>query len=904
MKNKVLAVVITLILSMSCAYIPAAASDFSSGLPEGWEIQQTVGGAEAYVENGVLALSCDNTESDARTAINVASESYSIGSSTIVIKTVMQISADSDTEGSEKRTFSIGSSGNALFSINARSGGGTVITALSGQEEFVFEKGVYHTITAAVDTENGLASVWCDEVNIYSGSAPAWASRLTLSDMRCYMLNRNTKYNGKSVWLIKSLSADAQAEYLFSSEPQNGQLVSEDCAAVAIDFNAYMSPAVCKSAVLQKKNGNEYENAAASAEKSDRGLKIIPEAGFLPMVSYRVVISGITDIFGNNMGDEIIEFKIASSGYTAPKIAAELNADELYEGQELTITARAEAEAGISEIALYINGAVVDSVKAEGAYYEYKYIYTPQYAGKFRAEIIVTDTAGGMACEEKSFTVKANTAPQITIDGIENGRTYNSVEQLSAVTVHIADAENNYESCGVYINGSLYAEYTDKDITLDLSGVTVSSNTLEIRARDTVGKSSSVTYEYYYVKTIATQVAYLDFESYTGGTPASMTNSASDKGGELYAVKIDSEHGTSLEVASQTDQAASDIGATVAYKYDTAGIISVEMDLYMPTTLATFRLRYRNADSGINLDIAEFARGGTINLLGTGGKVENGAELTYQPKTWYHISCSIETSTGVYDMYVNDKLLVSGRSGVNAGRIKGMSYLRMSLYTENGDGGSFVIDNLRITSVTELPRITAVTSPSGGEAVSYEDETIDVQLSAGISESNLLQHIALTNEIGKVGISEVRYYPEQKCVRITPAIPLISNTEYTVVLSGGIMTDTSIPIKDDMMMKFTTTKAAFDVESVRFADDDGGVSAAVEMINSASIQREVYIILTVWENNRLTASSAVSGVINGGSADTVIVPHTFKKGGSTVKLYVWSSLDGSAQAVSKKIFTN
>ena len=127
-----------------------------------------------------------------------------------------------------------------------------------------------------------------------------------------------------------------------------------------------------------------------------------------------------------------------------------------------------------------------------------------------------------------------------------------------------------------------------------LSKITQAANKLEVKAYDSAGKSSSAEYEYYYVKTVETPAAYFDFESYTGGTPSGMTNSASDKGGELNAVKIDSEHGTSLEVSSQTDQAAGDIGATVAYKYDTAGKIAVEMDLYMPTELAAFRLRYRN----------------------------------------------------------------------------------------------------------------------------------------------------------------------------------------------------------------------------------------------------------------------------------------------------------------------
>lgn len=526
------------------------------------------------------------------------------------------------------------------------------------------------------------------------------------------------------------------------------------------------------------------------------------------------------------------------------------------------------------KINIYVDGELVEEYY--GSEYEYKYIGTP---GEQLVEAELVDTIGNVS---ERIVITFEVAKKIAISGeFNNGETSGEYSDDETRTVNFkATAEKGLDRIEFYVNGEYAA--TSNDEETEFSFEEFGSGQLNITA--VVYNVEGDSKEFEYVANVSMERLSVlwseDYEAYvTGTTKISDYVQIAHKNGYSKAVKVDSEHGTSMALGIEQDL-GSDSGEYVNF-HNPRGKehIIFETDFYVSD--------YPAENAYIRLTMVQESSVQNSNFMLIGSTINKGqTKLNYETKVWNHLKFDIDMVNKVYSVFVNDVPFVTNISlAKEKPNFESLNYIRFYGPSKDGVPCYIAFDNTKLRAY-ESYTITSVGSGDGSEEITTSDSEINIYLSEGINPDTLsTDKITIKNGDSIVRIKEVLYDENEKCITARLDDVLIGGREYNVELSETLETafgevlgsgmNTTFTVKSNQKLFLLTTKY-------------NGDTLTASLTSTEDIQ--AYIILSVWDEALCKGEAMVPVSINAGDVVNAEIALPFADSGDSIEIYAIESL--------------
>jgi len=880
-----------LVAFMLCSSnIPAIAGDnlidcdFKNNAPEDWQMVST-GSATISVNDEFAVMNCDTTESGTNAGTYLSSPAVSFDKKPYVINIKSNISAESSLSSGALRTAVLTTSDKVLFTIVSDGSKMFVRPFGSAESSAELSVGVEFDTVIYVDPDEGTSVIWLDDNKIFEGDAPDWISSFDYSNTSIIFVNSLSGSDLISVWNIDKVSLGFPGELQITSNPVDGAVMVDTAVFdfAEINFGSVVSPAITKNVAL--KSGDNEESLSEEdcvVKYCGEKIYVAPVAGFSAIKTYKVEVSEILDPSGAVQGTYSIMFTTAPEGYEAPVVTITQPEENVsvFEGQSVTVSVNIESTSEIEKVEFVVEGVVAYTA------YSAPYIYTIDdiEAGSYDVFVRAYDVYEGSGISETvTITAQNNTLPTVSISGISDGETVSSGSTLE-ITANAEDAEGEISKVILYINDRVFAEKTEAPFTFSVTDLPIGVCEIKVRAYDEADTFSESAVNVSVLKSITKIMADEKFDDYEGGQPADPNISIVKEGGYHQSTEIDSQHGISMAIGSNTKTTGN--GTAVRVSHVSNNLITTEFDVYFPSKNAKLVLMARNVGAGNYLTFFTFGTDGKITMNGSGGTVLSGEY--YETGKWYRIKHILDGVTNKFDCYIGEVTYVNGervidyvqyaddRLAAGYNKVTKISSVGAFVVTSDNVPGYVVIDNIYSEAVEQMPYITGVSSIFDGETyeeVLYDADKILVKLSRSISATDVKKITSLRDEISEIPITSAVYDEESGGIVITPAKKLNSGMKHTVTFGSALEVNTGETLGYELSGEFTTTAKSFDVADGSFIRNGNNVKFKINVDNSSGGSKNVIVIITAWNGNELISSGAFETTLtNGQNPDIETVP--------------------------------
>lgn len=874
--KKILSVFLAVFLMMgsTVSAMEIAGSDILS-LPDGWTVTaQPEGSAEVSMTDGNLSLTFDTTAQADRGRSEVMTSAYDLSGGKILLSFLTNFS-----ENSDKVTKSISVMDDDIWnSVELLRLNQGMLTAFSNADAKASCTAGKHRITIFVDPtgEDVRGAAWLDRSCIYQGSLSSWKTSIDRSGLKLYVRNSaSSAVSEAASWNISNLVfQNVTGSYAFSSLPQDGQqmITPENLSAISLSFGTRLYDGMYDdSNYTLACNG---ETIPFALKETRNGVDIIPSDGFLNLSDYRLTVTSIKDLLGNELeSQKTVSFRTAYEGYMAPTVTLDPAVDALtvYTGQKTTLTYTASEST--TSVEIYINGKL--SATLSGA--PYQYVYTPQTAGTAEIMAVAKDSFGGSGYSKKlSVTVLENDLPTLSISGITDGAAYDAAS-LPKVTVSAADA-NGIEKLQMAFDGNVVQEINASEGIFDLSGISGGTRKITITAYDIYGLSVSQSYTVN-IESAQYRTTYQnDFSDYAGENTLPREMQGGPQRGYLDAKTIDKAHGKSLIIGmdvADTNYTEANTAYVGIPAGGTTGGITLDMDIYLDT-VPQDRYRFSLKQSGgTETDFLYITRD-KIQFLP--GHAVVGQSIDYETKRWYHLTLKADVASHTFRLSLDGTVMVE--NGSITGSMSALDFIRVFGPSDDTLKSFIAVDNVEVKKIYELPQLSFDAENLPGSNV------LQFQTSQPLyTPSVTLDHVKLYDAFGEVKITAVDL--KAQTAYITCSSPLRGNMDYRVVLSPEIRFSDGPAIGVATEGIFRTACAALDVKDARFDKD----RLTLRMVNTTGVAKHIYVICQVMEGGNVKRLSVDQlDVASQSIAKDYAVSLPATAGDEFIMAYVWDSL--------------
>lgn len=883
--KKILSLLICMLLLTQAAFAASVGGVEFTSAPDGWTVNN------ATVEDGVMTLAFDTSDKAARGKSEITTSKYDFSSG------ILRISFDSvatvETNGDKiKKVVNLedGNMWNVTELMNIKSG---VISFFGGVASV---EATEASVTLAVDTSASpvQASAWVDGELVYSGDFTAWKAALNTSAVAIALKNNATASVADTTeWVVSNFDANIYSgSYGFSAMPADGQAMISpaDYSGIELTYGTIMSDsAYSKSNYSLLADG---EAAGFELVKNGVNVTVVPEGGFSDLTSYELTIADITDIFGDTKAtDKKIAFTTAYEGYTAPVVSSDFVFDaDYYTGQQITVPFTVDGDC--IKLDIYADGTLVSTLTS--APYTYNIKESEEKTVELQA--IATDSSGGLGYSEKYYlNIYDHEAPVITVSGIEDGDVCD-VNNLPEITV-TANDDNAIELIGYYVDGNLKAEYTESPAIVSLSGLSGGEHTLEFIAKDIYGKETSVEY------TVSIESVYFS-ESYSEDFSAYKGNNATPAGcqgipqrGYLDAAVIDEAHGNSLIIGMETANESFNTDNTAFVGFPAGGAnggVAVEFDIYINERPADidnnrYRMSFRTA---ANETTFFFITADEMQFCKSNYNVDH--SVTYETKTWYHVTVNVNTGTLDYEVTVTDgeDFTESGRGKMPA-NCGVLNYFRIFGPAFDDVPTFAAVDNVVIRQKLELPELVF----EGDVAPSAEPFSFNLT-TALIASDISTDTFKVYDAYGEVDIASVES-KDGTLVTVTPATPLRSNMDYTVSISPDVCYSVGAPIGVECIGEFRTACASLDITDGWFVGNTFNFTAT----NTTGDDATVNVVTQTWKDGKVVDVKVIPVIVADGSEEIYMVNTPSIPSDGYATAYIWNGIV-APKAITHRIYVS
>ena len=367
---------------------------------------------------------------------------------------------------------------------------------------------------------------------------------------------------------------------------------------------------------------------------------------------YRLTVSGISDVFGNEKDAYVTEFTTAPSGYSAPKCTIDVEKDEYFQTETIDLNPKiTKGSSDLLKAELYVNSVLVKT------YTEFDDIKFVPDLGVNNVYVKVYDELGGtVTSNTESFTVNPNTSPSLTVN-ISDG---DSVEAGFVIKASAADEEGTVDKLILKVDGNKVKEVKASSLEWTVPGdITLGKHDFEISAVDNIGFWKTAKMDVEIVKfSESTKKISADFSKFTSrvtmGTPTivpgilAVPNSTNTSpryiesgtvGGRENCIVMGADAKTSGDKSWLGIQSFSDSNRP-------KGIAVFETGIYLSSTNAYANVNLKENDSGNTISLITFHEGTIRYSNGT-------TTIPFETDKWYDIYAEINLNTSKYTLILN-----------------------------------------------------------------------------------------------------------------------------------------------------------------------------------------------------------------------------------------------------------
>lgn len=862
--------------------MPAGAVQLGSetilSLPDDWSVTAVPAGRSGVeMTEGDLRLYFDTTDAADRGRAEVTTGAVTLGQG------VYALSMDTAFTDNAQVNKSLVLKDNTVFNtVELLRITGTEAAFFGGAGSVDISGGSNHRIVLALDIRNDAqGAVWVDGQLAYQGSIANWKPALDLSAVQ--LLLRNTA-NGdvaeRSEWTVAGLSLQpVNGRFNLVTQPQDQEVMVDPSGlnGIQLDFgtrlgdNAYLAD----NYTLQKDDSAE----AFTLTATETGVQIVPDSGFAPLSTYTLTIPSFYDLLGQELTKEQqISFTTAYAGYEPPEIEAAFQAEELkiYKGQtvplEFTVTSGEAVQVDI-----LIDGQTVAKLNQA----PYLYNFKAEAFGEATVQAIVWDAAGGRGYSEvQTLTVLPNNPPELTVDGLTDGGSYEA-SALPVVQIHAQD-DIAVERIQIAVDGTVVQEMQGASGSFDLSGVAGGSHLIEITAIDIYGLAASMSFQIELTHSQYQTIYQNDFSDYGGNNTLPDGMGGNSQRGYLDVGEVDAAHGKSLligiDVADES-YAVTDTAYVGIPAGGSKGANVFEFDILIsakPARGDKYRLAFKRT-GGAELDIAQF-HSDQVRYFRSNGAMEMSED--YVPGEWMHFTIKTNVAAKTYEIYVNGKPVVT--NGALPSTMDQLDHLRIFGPAVDTVKGYAAVDNVTVQSAYGLPQLTF------DQPVDYTAAQVTFTSSEALHGASLTpETVTLTGPFGKVNIQAVS--AEGNTIVLTLPSPLSSNTAYTVTLLPEVRYLNGPEFGIAVTGSFTTSLGMFEILDGRY--DAAASSFVFQALNSTGKAVEATIISQVWHDNQVRRVKAQQVTIPPDEAEAeYTVPIPALQPGEEIRTFIWDGL--------------
>lgn len=577
------------------------------------------------------------------------------------------------------------------------------------------------------------------------------------------------------------------------------------------------------------------------------------------------------------------------------------NNQTLHEGEEILCSAQLSGTDDAYKVKIYVDGSLAKEFSAKESL---SCSVTGIGSGVHTVRADAEDVLGKVISQtEASVNVEANGAPQISAEMLDgSGKVTIDISEQSFLEVSVSDAENNFSHADVSLNGENIGTFGESSFAVDIGSAAAGDNIIEIAAYDEYGNKSVYEKVFGVKRKIEAVLTENDFEKYSGGTPAGFLNFVTGKGGSYAAVTTDiAERGTSMAMRVEQQATQNDVDPNIHYELPDRFIkYVIEASFMLPggeggNYDATATLRCRNSN-GSELKILEFSRDGKIRLLGSGGELEPAAadgEIPYNLNEWYDIKIVLDGSSKKYDLYLNGELAAANRDA--AGKAgEGITAVRFAVcnntqhsaeHTCSEIGASVCLDDIRISSLVDFPKIESVAAASG-ESISGGETDICVKFSGDIADADISKMLSIESEIGSMPIRAAVFNGDDLTLNISAAGVFQPNIGYCLKMKKGTKISSTIKTDAELQCVFNAEKSAADVAKSRFEYSGGKLEFEADIENTENEAADMLMIMYIWDNDRLVFANSKKISVGGNGTITERISSKPTVKGETAEVFI------------------
>lgn len=528
------------------------------------------------------------------------------------------------------------------------------------------------------------------------------------------------------------------------------------------------------------------------------------------------------------------------------------------------------------KINIYIDGEL--SQEYYGNKCEYEYTGT---LGEHLVEAELVDTVGNVS---ERISIKFKVAKQIEITGeFDNGKTSGEYSNAAPRIVSFkATAKKGLDIVEFYVNGEYAFASTDEETEFSFDGF----GTGELKIIAVVYDKDGDSKEFLYIANVSMERLSLlwseDYEAYvTGTTKIGDYVAITHKNGYSKAVKLDSEHGTSMALGIEQDL-GSNSGEYVDFHNPKGnGHIIFETDFYVSD--------YPAADAYIRLTMVQESAVQNSNFMLIGSTINKGqTKLGYDTKVWNHIKIDADMINKVYSVFINDVPFVTDVSlAKEKPNFESLNYIRFYGPSKDGVPCYIAFDNTKIRAY-ESYSINSVTSGTGNAQINSSDKEIKIFLSENINADTLDESkVLIKNDDNIIRISNLLYSEEEKAITVKLKDVLIGGREYVIELSDTLETASGEMLGEKLSATFTVQS---EQKIFILATEQATQTLTVSATATEDIQG--YIIAAVWNGTKLKGEAMTPFGIAAGEVSDIELNLAFAQSADTIELYMVGSLSG------------
>lgn len=602
-----------------------------------------------------------------------------------------------------------------------------------------------------------------------------------------------------------------------------------------------------------------YVNGSLRYEMSDQKVNDSSEA------SLRMAVAGTgTGVRGYMHNPHYTVEMPLPEGYTPPSISIACETEKVTESEAAVISADVSVHERVSSVEFFVDGESV-SVDTQ-APYELSHIFAP---GEYEVYAIVTDNYNSSA-QSNTITVNslADTRPRIETSLVD-GESYER-STITAATVTVRMSEATLAEGHLSVDGTRFASLTGTENTIDLSGLSMGAHDISIYAENNLGESAVLELSITVVRTLEAVVYSNTYEN------SANVDSATNSRGYIRYETINPEFGNSVLLGCDGENDVSLEGPWVSIPLSNCNTrVVLEFDMYVErmdgTMFAMFATAANNRSTLFQLRDSRMY------------SPDNSQNCAFSDKTWHHVILDMDMKENTYDMHVD------GTLGIDAAEMKcpkgsSANWIRMISQLYGVPNNFFALDNMTVTTYSDVPYIYKITSPNGfgDNIVSAKDNTFTAYFNAPLAEVSVY---ASKFSVAGAEVVDAVYNAADTSVTIELAEPLKEGS-YQLVTAENLVIGSGELYGEKLYARFQV--AYVPITASDAAVSESGVFSAV-LNNGGTSACDVYVLMNMYQDNVLTGRSVRRITLRPGE-NTISQAMEGYSAGATVRAAVWDSI--------------